>query len=73
MALGGPPNCHLIFPKAKAEVEYQRDAYPVTSNDPTVTKKVVSILKKSMKPERPSARVARLSGNKQILFVIHVF
>jgi carboxypeptidase Ss1 len=32
--------------KAKAEVEFQKDAYPVTVNDPTVTKKVISILRR---------------------------
>jgi carboxypeptidase Ss1 len=32
--------------KAKAEVEFKQDEYPVTVNDPTTTKKVISILKK---------------------------
>jgi carboxypeptidase Ss1 len=32
--------------KAKAEVEFKPDEYPVTVNDPTVTKKVISILRK---------------------------
>jgi carboxypeptidase Ss1 len=31
--------------KARAEVKFKQDAYPVTVNDPNVTKKVVSILK----------------------------
>jgi carboxypeptidase Ss1 len=32
--------------KAKAEVEFKAEEYPVTVNDPTVTKKVISILRK---------------------------
>lgn len=32
--------------KAKAEVEFKKDEYPVTVNDPAATKRVVSILKK---------------------------
>jgi carboxypeptidase Ss1 len=32
--------------KAKAEVQFKEDDYPVTVNDPAVTKKVVSILKR---------------------------
>jgi carboxypeptidase Ss1 len=31
--------------RAKAEVEFKQDEYPVTINDPTTTKKVISILK----------------------------
>ena len=32
--------------KAKAEVEFEEDEYPVTVNDPTVTKKAISVLRK---------------------------
>jgi len=32
--------------KAKAEVEFKLDEYPVTVNDPTVTKKAISVLRK---------------------------
>ncbi len=42
---------------AGAEVEFEKDAYPVTVNDPETTEKVVSVLKKM-----PGTRVKRIEA-----------